>query len=141
MPLARLRAHGHAFHAPTLISTRLETLVTRALVRCHALPVFAPVLAIWRTTVLLRRDETLPTLAHVGRYAGTVATKRAHGLAPIVRILGEPVIASANIGLGARGVDAILLANRFTGRDDRRVVQHLRFERKNGFTSIEETKV
>lgn len=131
MPLARLRAHGHAFHdAPTLISTRLETLVTRALVRCHALPVLAPVLAIWHTTVLLRRDETLPTSAHVGRYAGTVATKRAHGFAPIVRILREPVIASANIGLGARGVDAIWLANRFTGRDDRRVVQHLRpFER------------
>ena len=117
MPFANLGARGHVFHARTIavISTRLETLVTRTLVRRHALPVLAPVLAERRTAVLFRLDEALPTLAHIGRYAGTVATRHADGSAPIVRVLLEPVVASANIGLRACAVRAILIANRFTG--------------------------
>lgn len=123
---ANLRARGHAFHARTItvISTRLETLVAYALVRSYALPVFAPVLARWRTAVFFRADETFPTLAHIRRYAGTVATGHADGFAEIVRTLREPVVASANIGLCACAVRAILIANRFTGRDDR--VEYLR---------------
>ena len=131
MPFANLGARGHVFHARTIavISTRLETLVTRTLVRRHALPVLAPVLAERRTAVLFRLDEALPTLAHIGRDAGTVATRHADGSAPIVRVLLEPVVASANIGLRACAVRAILIANRFTGRDECRIrdlVDHLR---------------
>lgn len=118
---ANRRARGHVFHARTVtvISTRLETLVTHALVRSHALPVFAPVLARWRTAEFFRPDETFPTLANIRRYAGAVVTRHADGFAPIVRVLLEPVVASANIGLRARAVRAILIANRFTARDDR----------------------
>lgn len=123
---ANRRARGHVFHARTVtvISTRLETLVTHALVRSHALPVFAPVLARWRTAEFFRPNETFPTLANIRRYAGAVVTRHADGFAPIVRVLLEPVVASANIGLRARAVRAILIANRFTARDDR-VHDHL----------------
>lgn len=123
---ANRRARGHVFHActVTVISTRLETLVTHALVRSHALPVFAPVLARWRTAEFFRPNETFPTLANIRRYAGAVVTRHADGFAPIIRVLLEPVVASANIGLRARAVRAILIANRFTARDDR-VHDHL----------------
>ena len=90
-------------------------------------------LANWLAYVARRvvpcRSVTVVTRAHVGRYTGTVATRHADGSAPIVRVLLEPVVASANIGLRACAVRAILIANRFTGRDECRIrdlVDHLR---------------
>ena len=130
--LARKLANRLAHVARRVVPCRSVTVVTRAHVGRRARSVHASFLAKRRTAVLFRPDETLPTLAHIGRYTGTVATRHADGSAPIVRVLLEPVVASANVGLRACAVRAILIANRFTGRGDRRVrdlVDHLRSNR------------